>query len=428
MTPAMITLLILAVAAILFITEIIPLAVTAMSVTVALFLTKVLDANAAFSGLMNKNVILFAGMFVIGAALFETGVARKIGFAVVKVSGSNEKKLLVAIMAIGAVLSSVLSNISTTAVLVPVVTAIATAAGYNRSKFLMPLALASGLGGMITLVGTPPNLLVKGALETAELGTFNFFEFAWIGIPLTIAGIIYMVTFGYKLIPDRITEETDQINEVAPEEPAAVGKNENSTKQVISIVVLLGAVLGMIFEKQIGIPLHVTSVIGALIIVITGVLTDKQAYRAIDWTTIFLFAGMLPLASALAKTGAGKIIADILIKALGDTASPYVITAGLFLLTCTLTQFMTNTASTALLAPIGIAIAQGLGADPRAVLIAIAIAASCAFATPVGTAPNTLVLGPGNYRFIDYIKVGGPLIVVCFIVSVIIIPIVWPFF
>lgn len=425
MTAATITLLILAGAAVLFVTEVIPLAVTAMSVAVMLFLTGVLDAKTAFSGLMDNNVILFAGMFVVGAALFETGVAKRIGDQVTNFA-KTEKSLIVAVMAIGAGLSSVLSNTGTTAVLMPVVIGIAASAGYSRSKLLMPLALAAGLGGIITLVGTPPNLLVKSALETAKAGTFSFFEFAWIGIPLTIAGIIYMVTIGYKLIPDRGIDAEQVAAAVKAEVGAA--KEVSSTKQTISIVVLIGAVVGMIFEKQLGVPLHVTAVIGALALVITGVLSDKQAYRAIDWTTIFLFAGMLPLATALAKTGAGKMIADVVIGALGQDVSPYVLTGALFLLACALTQFMSNTASTALLAPIGIAIAQGLGADPRAVLMAIGVAASCAFATPVGTPPNTLVLGPGNFRFMDYVKVGIPLIVVCFVISVIIIPIVWPFF
>jgi len=197
---------------------------------------------------------------------------------------------------------------------------------------------------------------------------------------------------------------------------------------MISIGILLLAVVGMIFEKQIGIKLHVTALIGALLVVVTGVMTDKQAYRAIDWTTIFLFAGMLPLAAAMAKTGAGKMIADVIIGIIGQDAGPYVLTGGLFFLSCALTQFMSNTASTTLLAPIGMAIAQGLGADPKAVLMAIAVAASCAFATPVGTPPNTLVFGPGNFRFMDYVKVGTPLIVICWILSVIILPMVWPFF
>ena len=95
---------------------------------------------------------------------------------------------------------------------------------------------------------------------------------------------------------------------------------------------------------------------------------------------------------------------------------------------CGLTQFMSNTASATLLCPIGIAISKQLGADPKAVLMAIAVAASCAFATPVGTPPNTLVLGPGGYKFMDYVKAGTGLVIVCFVVSLVVIPIVWPFF
>ncbi len=428
MTEATITLIILAAAAILFVTEIIPLAVTAISVAVALNLTGVLDEKEAFSGLMNSNVILFAGMFIVGAALFETGVAKKIGDSVTKLAGKSDKVLIISIMALAAGLSAVLSNTGTTAVLLPVTIAIAASAGYSRSKLLMPLALAAGLGGIITLVGTPPNLIVKGALEKAGLGTFSFFEFAWIGIPLTIAGIIYMATIGYKLTPDRKVEMDEEEVKNAVKADAGNVKEVSSTKQMISVLVILGTVLAMVFEKQIGVKLHVSAVMGALILVITGVLTDKQAYRAIDWTTIFLFAGMLPLAAALDKTGAGKQIADVVIGFIGKDASPYVITGGLFILSSGLTQFMSNTASTALLAPIGIAIAQGLGADPRAVLIAIAVAASCAFATPVGTPPNTLVFGPGGFRFMDYVKVGLPLIVISFILSVVLVPLIWPFF
>lgn len=421
MSAATITLIILAAAAVLFVTEIIPLAVTSMGVASALYLTGVLDDKTAFGGLANSNVILFAGMFVVGAALFETGVAKKIGDFVVKLSGKSDKILILVLMVIAALLSSVLSNTGTTAVLMPVTIGIAASAGYSRSKLLMPLALAAGMGGIITLVGTPPNLVVKGAIEKAGLGTFGFFEFAKIGIPLTIVGIIYMLTIGYKLTPNR---GVDSVEEVKEEKAVQV----SSSKQIISVVVLLGTILAMIFEKQLGIKLHVSATVGALVLVITGVMTDKQAYKAIDWTTIFLFAGMLPLATALDKTGAGKLIADQVIGMIGNDASPYVITAGLFALSCGLTQFMSNTASTALLAPIGIAIAQGLGADPRAVLMAIAVAASCAFATPVGTPPNTLVFGPGNFKFMDYVKVGTPLIILMFIVSVMLIPMIWPFF
>jgi anion transporter len=417
---AVTTLIILAIAAVLFVTEIIPLAITAMSVPVALALTKVLDAKAAFSGLSNTNVVLFAGMFVVGAALFETGVAKKIGDAVVSAAGTSEIRLALGVMVLAAGLSSVLSNTGTTAVLLPVSIGIANSAGWNRGRVLMPLALAAGLGGMITLVGTPPNLVVNGVLGTAKLRQFGFFEFGLIGIPITIAGIIYMLTIGRKLLPDRKYTGEDVVETTVEEK-----KEYDSTKQFISAAILIAVVIIMAFKI---IPLHVAATAGALVCVLTGTISEKKAYRSIDWTTIFLFAGMLPLATAMDKTGAGKMVADVVIGMLGGNAGPYVIMTAMFWLTSGLTQFMSNTASTTLLAPIGIHIANGLGASPYAILITIAIAASSAFATPVGTPPNTLVLGPGGFRFMDYVKVGLPLIIVCFVVSIILIPFLWPFF
>jgi anion transporter len=423
MTDATITLLILAAAAALFITEIIPLPATAMSAAVALYLTGVLPAAAAFGGLMNSNVILIASMFVIGAGIFETGLAHKLGDAVVKVAGRKEKSLLVAVMTVAAAMSSVTSNTGATAVLLPVATRLADQAKLVRSKLLMPLAVAAGLGGTITLVGTPPNLLARGALEAANLGTFGFFEFAKIGIPLTVVGILYMATVGSRLLPTR-TDNTCR-GMVAGGYPAP---GEASTaKQWIAGLVVAGTVAVIMFERQVGVPLHITAVIGALVLVVTRVLSERQVYDAIDWTTVFLFAGMLPLAAALDTTGAGRKIATAVVGAIGQEAGPFLLTGSLFVLSAGLTQFMSNTASVAVLAPIGIAIAQDLGVDARAVVMAIAIAASCAFATPVGTPPNALVLGPGNYRFKDYVRVGTPLVLLLTAVSVILLPMLWPF-
>ena len=170
------------------------------------------------------------------------------------------------------------------------------------------------------------------------------------------------------------------------------------------------------------------AVIGALVCVLTGCLTEKQAYASIDWVTIFLFAGMMPVSTAMDKTGAGKLIAEWAVSLMGGSPTPIIMTSVLFIISCTLTQFMSNTAAAALLAPVGVAISQQLGASPKAVLMAIGVAASCAFATPVGTPPNTLVLGPGGYKFMDYVKAGTGLVVVCFVVSLVVIPVIWPFF
>ena len=421
MAPAVKCLILLAIVALLFITELIPLAITAMGGAVACGLLGFIPAKAVFSGLSDSTVVLFAGMFVVGASMFYTGLAQKIGTTVVRFCGTGEMSLMFGLMLVATLLSSVLSNTGTAACLMPVALGICAAAKIPASRQLMPLAFACGWGGVITMVGTPPNIIATGALKAAGLSTFSFFEFAWIGIPLSLAGMLYMMFIGKYLLPKVELDANQNI------EQEIEAKTTSTSKQMISGLILLLVVVTMAIGIP-GITLEMAAVIGAIVCVLTGCLTEKQAYGSIDWVTIFLFAGMMPIATSMDKTGAGALIADWTVGLMGGTPSPLVVTAVLFALSCTLTQFMSNTASAALLCPIGLAIAKQLGADPKAVVMAIAVAASCAFATPVGTPPNTLVLGPGNYKFIDYVKCGIPLVIVSFIVSIIVIPMVWPFF
>ena len=422
MSPAIKCLILLAVIALFFVTELIPLAITSMAGAIACGLLGFIPAKQVFSGLSNSTVVLFGGMFVVGASMFYTGLAQKIGGTVVKMCGTSENSLMFGLMLVGTVLSSCLSNTGTAACLLPVALGICSAAKIPASRQLMPLAFACGWGGIITMVGTPPNIIANGALQAAGINdSFGFFEYAWIGVPVSIAGMLYMMFVGKYLLPK---QELDADQEIEQE----VEANEaSSTKQMISAVILIAVVLVMAVGVK-GVTLEMAAIIGAIICVLTGCLTEKQAYASIDWVTIFLFAGMMPVSKAMDVTGAGKMIADWTVGLMGGSPSPLVVTAILFLLSCTLTQFMSNTASAALLCPIGIAISKNLGADPKAVLMAIAVAASCAFASPVGTPPNTLVLGPGGYKFMDYVKAGTGLVCVCFAVSLVVIPMVWPFF
>ncbi|MEE0291688.1 MAG: SLC13 family permease [Dialister sp.] len=430
MDPAITTLCVLAVAAFLFVTELIPLAVTAMAACTALGILGVLPAKQVYAGLSNSTVVLFGGMFVIGAAMFKTGLAETIGLAVVRKAGTKEVPLMGAIMLVTIILSSVSSNTGTVACLMPVVIGIANAANIPASKELMPLAVAANVGGTITMIGTPPNVIVTGALSAAGLPSFGFFEFALIGVPLSIVVLIYMLTIGRKTIPAKSAGDMDEEAVKAAKEEAGASDDaapKSKTKMWISGLILIGVVVAMALNLK-TVPLQTAAVTGAILCVITGCLKEKEAYAGIDWVTIFLFAGMLSVATAMDKTGAGKLIADTVVNMMGDHPNPIVLCAVLYLISNVLTQFMSNTASAALLAPIGISIAQSIGADPKPVLMAIGIAASMAYATPMATPPNTLVLGPGGFSFNDYVKVGVPLCVITFIVSVIIIPIFWPFF
>lgn len=421
MSPATITLIFLAFAVVMFVTEKIPLGLTSMIVCIGLVITGVLNVNDAFSGFINSNVILFVAMFIVGGALFETGMANEIGSLVTKFAKS-ERGLIVAIMVIVGVMSGFLSNTGTAAVLIPVVIGIAAKSGYKRSRLLMPLVFAAAMGGNLSLIGAPGNMIAQSALEPLGL-SFGFFEYAIVGLPILIVGILFYATIGFRILPNHDTEEDDSIFDET-QDFGSVPK----WKKVLSLVILIATLLGMIFEEQIGVKLCITGCVGALLLILTGVISEKDALKSIDLKTIFLFGGTLSLAKALEVTGAGELIADKVIGALGDHPSPVFFTLVVFLLCCVMTNFMSNTATTALMAPICLSIAQGMGADPRAVLMACVIGGSCAYATPIGMPANTMVVGAGNYKFIDYAKSGLPLIVIATVISMIILPIAFPFY
>lgn len=422
MNPAIITLLFLAFAIVMFVTEKIPLGLTSMIVCVGLIVTGVLGWKDAFAGFIDSNVILFVAMFVVGGALFETGMANKIGGLVTKFA-KTERSLIVAIMLIVGLMSGVLSNTGTAAILIPVVIGIAAKSGFKRSRLLMPLVFAAAMGGNLSLIGAPGNMIGQSVLEEATGQSFGFFEYAIVGLPILIVGILFYATIGFKLLPNHDVQD----------EGGAFDTEKDFSKvpkwkQILSLVILVATLIGMIFEDKIGIKLCVTGSIGALLLVLTGVISEKDAIQSIDLKTIFLFGGTLSLAAALKNTGAGEMIASTVIGLLGENPSPLLLTFVVFIICAVLTNFMSNTATTALMAPICLAIAQGMGADPRAVLMACVIGGSCAYATPIGMPANTMVLGVGGYRFKDYVISGLPLIVIATIVSMVILPIAFPFF
>ena len=363
MSQTTITLLFLLFAVVSFILEKIPLGLTATIVALGLNLTNVLTVKETFAGYVNSNVILCVGMFVVGQALFETGMANKIGGIVTKFAKSEN----------------------------------------------------------LSIIGAPGNLMGVNALEELGLST-SFFMYAPIGIPMLICGIIYFVVIGCRLLPDKKV-----ITEDAPEQTRDFS-NVPKWKQAMSLIVLILVILAMIFEDKIGIKIQISACLGAVILVLTGVISEKEALKSIDLKVVLLFGGSLALASALEKTGAGTLIADKIVGIMGSNPSPTVLLLVIFVVTCVLTNFMSNTATTALMVPIAVSLAESLSADPRAVVIATVIAGSCAYATPIGMPANTMVVGLGGYKFKDYVKSGLPLIFVSFVLCMILLPILYPFY
>ncbi len=205
--------------------------------------------------------------------------------------------------------------------------------------------------------------------------------------------------------------------------PEALQGPPQRAKAPLAGLILLAMLLSMVGEIM---PLTTSSMMAALLMILTGCLSIDEAYNVIDWKSIVLIAGMLPMSAALEKVGLIDLLAGNLTTTLA-TLDPIWIVGGLFMVTSLFTQVLSNTATAVLIAPLALAIAQNLGIQPHALLMSVAVAASMAFASPVASPVNTLVMGAGNYRFSDYIKVGAPLMLIAMIVTMIVLPLLFPF-
>lgn len=420
MSPMVITLIILAATIFMFIWGKVSESAVSVCVILALILTGVLDASAAFSTFVNTNVILIFATLVIGGALFETGMAEIIAKAISKFT-KNERTAVTAIFIISAVMSALLSNTGTAATLFPIVIGIAAATGFRRSRLLMPIIIGATAGSLGTIMGTPSIITTSAILEEATGKTFGFFTTSPIGILFIIVGIVFFYFVGWKFMPVRDTDE----------EAGHSGKSYDDVpkwKQWFSLGMLVLVIIGMIFEEQIGIKMYLTAAIGATLLVVCGAITEKQAFQMVSWKTIFITAGMLSLANALNSSGAGQAIANAFISVFGNASSPWLLTAALYIISNVLTQFMSNAACTAMLLPVGVSIAQGLGADPTAVLMATLCGASMAFCTPMAQPMNSMIYGSGGYKFSDYFKAGWLLTLIYAVIGIALIPVFYPFY
>ncbi len=587
-------LLILAAAVVLFVTERLRVDVVALLVLASLVLTGLLSPLDAFAGFASPAVVTVWAVFIISGALVRSGVADRLARLMMRLAADSEVRLLVVIMITAGLMSAVMNNIGAVAILLPAVVSIGRQSGVPPSRLLIPLAFSALLGGNLTLIGTPPNILASSLLEDyGSVEAFRFFDFAPMGAVVLVGGILYMVLVGRHLLPSgredggpadsyprrayltevRIAErsplagqtvaesnlasETElsliriatvggalrypsldrklqvgdtllvegplpnllpaieqlglemvprtrfsTVAELAPEASAFVevalsnrsayagmtlaqidfrrrygctvlaihhgdeaiisrlGKVPLSFGDALLVegpvdrlnmlraddnflvldmpplelrrfhkapqaVAILLATLGFVVFG----PLDVatTLLLGALAMVLSGVLTMDEAYGAIDWKSIFLIAGMLPLGTAMADTGTAAFLADRLIALVGGASALYVL-GGLFVLTALLTEVISNAAATVLVVPIAIDAALALGANPHPFVMATVLAASTSFLMPIGHQVNVIVYGPGGYRFSDYTRVGVGLNLLLLALVISVLPIFWPLF
>lgn len=593
MTPEMaLVLALLGIAIVLFATERLRVDLISMMVLLSLLLTGLLTVEEAFSGFSNPAVITVWAIYIISEGLFITGVADYLGQRILGIAGNRPVRLTVVIMITVGVMSAFMNNIGATAVLLPAVVAIGRKVEMPASKLLIPLAFGSLLGGVTTLIGTPPNLLVSSVLADAGYEPFTLLDYTPMGLIVMVSGIAYFAVAGRHLLPNRETHLTEDLTgdynlrdyltelkvlptsnlidqtiaetalgeeydltvmglmrndqvrlEILPHthieagdvllvkgsiskildvqdrigiaidphrrlSELALNSPEASTIEVVisqladfagktlkevdfrakygltvlaiwhreealvsrlgEVPLQLGDILlvqgsrqrlaylrqdpafivlgpitmeyrrvnkallslaifgGMILLVSTG-TLHIATaaVLAAMLMVLVGVLTMEEAYTSIEWQSVFLIAGMLPLGIAMAKTGTADFLSTLMIDLVGDLG-PRGIMIGLFLLTTIITEFMSNAAAAVLVAPIAISSAVTLGVAPQAFAMGVAIAASNSFLFPIGHQASVLVYGPGSYRFFDYTKVGLPLTLLIWLLLIIFLPILWP--
>jgi len=584
------TLSIIGAAVVLFATEKLRVDVIALMVLLTLALTGLITPEQAFSGFSSPAVITVWAVYIVSGALFKTGVTDIIGEWIARLAGNSEPRLIAVIMLACGTMSAFMNNIGATAVMLPAVVGISRKSGVPLSRLLIPLSFASLMGGNMTQIGTPPNILASSILNERGLPSFSFFDFTPMGIIVFTTGILYMVFIGRHLLPARKNVEDHQVEilreyvtelRVLPESTLAdkplaqldlvdnydinilgiirerrkLNRIEGTTtirredtlivsgdaQSLMGVVEKLGLEIeadaqfklsdlgsdsvqifeatlmprssisgkslkqinfrdrynltvlaiwrhGEVLVKRLGdvrlqigdslllkgqrqrisdfrqsnpfivleplqverqrrekIPvmlgimalvlilatftgLHISTalVIGSLLSVLTGVHSMEEAYEAIEWRSVFLIAGMLPLGIAMETTGTAQYLANNIVNFAGAFGTIAVL-AGIYILAGLITEPMSNAAATVLMVPLGIDIALKLGVNPQTFVLAIVIGASTSFLTPVGHQANVLVMGPGGYRFGDYTRVGWLLNVFILVATMIFLPILWPF-
>jgi di/tricarboxylate transporter len=199
-------------------------------------------------------------------------------------------------------------------------------------------------------------------------------------------------------------------------------KPPDTRRAPLAAFIMFGVVLSAMLGYA---PISIAAVVGGSLMVLSGCLNMEQAYRAIDWRAIFLIAGMLPLGTAMQETGAAAFIASQVMLLLGD-AGPWPVIMGLYILTAMATMVIPTAALVVLMSPIVLSAMADMGLQPETAMMAVAMAASASFTSPISHPANILVMGPGGYRFVDYLKVGVPLTIVVFITVMVLLPILWP--
>ena len=417
MNSMAIALLILAATIVLFIWEPIPIVVTAIGASILYAYTGIIEVGSVFSGYNSTTIVLLAGMMVVGSSLFHSGVTDVIGEKMIKVTGKSEQNIILATLIVSCLLSSVCSNIGVMVAMAPLVTAMCISAGIGPSKALLCLLFGAQFGGFVTLVGVGSNASAAGVMQELGYKAFGFFDITPFGIGICVLGTCYLTFIGRKFLPD-----TGYIPEFARTEKKPLDK-----KKAIICCSTMAAVLVVIASGSKTVPMHIAAVVGALIIVGTGCMTVQDAIKAIDWNCLVLVGALSAISAGIKDCGAGDAVANLIIQILGENPSPFMISTVIFFAASILTQVMSNIPTILVFMPIGLSIAEQIGVSPYPIALIITLAGAASYATPFAAPQNMMTVGWTKYKFLDFVKVGIPMVLLTYVAVVTLIPVFMPY-
>lgn len=392
---------------------------------VALF-TGIMGSSDIYAVLNSSSLHLMIIICMFSGMIAATGLDVVIGDFVDRVTssqtGAKKEMMIFAIVYLtSGLISTVLQNSYVALAFLPVLRSIAKKNRISLSKLVLFVIYSTTLGGAVTLIGTPTNVYANTALEEAGLPLFGLLDFAWVAVPIFIIGGIYMVVmnrwcasyddYGEEMVEKQLTKEQ---------------KNKQKVVGIAFLVFIIALVLGSL--GVISIDPNFVGYAMIAIAVLSTIVTPKEVLSSLDVNMVIFCAGINLMIAIMNQSGLGNLFGDIIVNLIGESRNLYVITAIVCIGASVATQFMNNMACAGMLAPVGISIAESLGANPQAIVLAIVIGAGCSYLTPIASGTNQTMMLFTKLKFQDFTKFGWPLLIISWICCVLILPQVFPFF
>lgn len=403
--------------------------VAAMMIPIVLEITQVLTFKEAWSGLTNSSVIMMASMFVVGAAVGKTSLISRFSKAVIK-PGSSDFKIMLGIALPILFLGCFVNATATMAIMIPMITGICAEQKRPLSKFMYPAAiLAQVWVGWLPTGGNAGGYLANNTIieELGGVGTWTYFTSFISKIPVVLILIPVILFFTVKMAPDLGNVPTLEEASASAKGRKGTAKDPELTPgmEKFAIAVFSLTIIGIVACALTGTSTWYPSLVGALILVVSGVLSDREAIKAMGNPVIYITVGTLPLATALAKTGGDKLIADTFNKFTGNM-SPFWIMVTMYIVCMILTQFITNSAVNNAFKTLAALISVQNGFDARALMLCTIEGSSNCYLGPLAAPAMTMGYEAGGYSMKDHFKMGLPLAILRMIIFVIYIPLVFP--